>query len=65
MLKAKDLVGKNVQELVKSLAENRAELFKMKSNLTKQKIKNVRAVKTKRTEIARIKTVLGQKEVKI
>ncbi|OGY28503.1 MAG: 50S ribosomal protein L29 [Candidatus Woykebacteria bacterium RIFCSPHIGHO2_01_FULL_43_29] len=65
MLKAKDLTSKNVPELLKSLADFQLEIFKMKSDLTKQKVKNVRAIKNKRIELARIKTILRQKEVKI
>ncbi|OGY29779.1 MAG: 50S ribosomal protein L29 [Candidatus Woykebacteria bacterium RIFCSPHIGHO2_12_FULL_43_10] len=65
MLKAKDLTSKNVPELLKSLADFQLEIFKMKSDLTKQKVKNVRDIKNKRIELARIKTILRQKEVKI
>lgn len=61
MIKSKDLTLKNIPALQELITTLRSELFNLKTEIAKKKIKNVRAVKMKRKEIARVLTVLKKK----
>lgn len=62
MLKAKEFLGKDVKELEGLLKQARSELFNLKVQVMKRKLKNLRAVKAKKVEIARLLTVLRTKK---
>lgn len=63
MLKAKEFLGKDVKELESLLKQARSELFNVQVQVMKRKLKNLRAVKVKKVEIARLLTVLRTKKV--
>lgn len=58
----KDLQTKEVAELQKLLLEKKAEIGKLKLEMTTGKHKNVRVVKNARRDSAQIATILRQKE---
>lgn len=62
MLKAKELIPKDVKELETLLKQARSEVFNLRVQVIKRKLKNLRAVRAKRVEIARLLTVLGAKK---
>lgn len=63
-MKAQDLQKMSVEELKKALAENRKELFnaRFKHGLPGGQLENVRSIPATKRNIARILTVLKQKE---
>ena len=58
----KELFTKTIDELRKSLAEKRDELFLARQDLAQNKLKNVRSIFWKRKEIAQILTEIREKE---
>lgn len=57
------LYNKSISELKALLSEKKAELTKLKLELSLKKIKNVHAKILKRRDIARIKTLIREKEL--
>jgi len=58
----KTLRAKSDKELTKMLDENYKELAKKKFGISFRKLKNVKSIKSNRASIARIWTVLKEKE---
>lgn len=54
---------KSSQELKSLIKKMEEELVKMRIDLKSGKLKDVRAVLKKRRDLARVKTVLGEKEL--
>ena len=61
-MKPSDLQQKGIVELQKMEAEDRAKLQQLRFDLPGGKVKNVREIRQIRRNIARIRTVLKQKE---
>ena len=59
----KELFAKTVNELRKSLAEKRNELFSARQDLSQNKLKNPRSIFWKRKEIAWILTAIREKDL--
>jgi len=62
-MKVKELKYKTVGELNRILADLRRQLRELRFNLAAGKVKNIRAIRTKKKDIARVLTILHQKEV--
>lgn len=60
----KELHQKTAEELKIALKETRAELFLQKMEKAQKKLKNLRSIFEKRKKIARILTILKEKEFK-
>ncbi|MDP3988510.1 MAG: 50S ribosomal protein L29 [Candidatus Levybacteria bacterium] len=58
----KDLHAKTLKELQTELKEAREQLFSLKLDKAQNKLKNLRAVFTKRKDIARILSIIKEKE---
>ncbi len=61
-MNAKELKEKTIEELKKILAENRENLFKLKQEIFNRKLKKVSEMKRIRHLIARILTIIQEKE---
>jgi len=59
----KELFVKTIQELKNLLKEKRNELFSIKQELAQKKLKNTKSVFWKKKEIARILTIIKEKEL--
>ncbi len=59
------LQEKSDQELAKQLMETKNELVRSKIDLKMRKLKNVHEITQKKQEIARIKTILRARELKV
>lgn len=62
-MKIKDLHQKTEKELNELLIDNRYKLGKLKFDLSSKKIKNVREIRDLRRDVARILTILNEKNV--
>ncbi len=62
-MNAKELKDKTIEELKKILAENRENLFKLKQERFNRKLKKVSEMKRVRHLIARILTIIQEKEL--
>ena len=62
-MKTKDLHQKTEKELNELLIDNRYKLGKLKFDLSSKKIKNVREIRDLRRDVARILTILNEKNV--
>ncbi len=60
-MNAKELAEKSVDELKEELINQRQEQFKLRMQLTTGQLNQTHLLKQVRRDIARIKTVLGQK----
>lgn len=60
--KASELRDKSVPELEELLAQERAALFKARRDLVFRQTTDVAGIKTRRHNIARILTLIGQKK---
>lgn len=58
-MKTKDLITKSKAELQNLLREKKAQLLKLKFESSQKKIKNVKAIKGVKKDIARILTLLN------
>ncbi len=58
-----ELRAKSKEELKKTLKEAEVSLLKLRIDLGAGKTKNVRAISRKKDEIARIKTMMREKEI--
>ena len=61
----KELRDNSIDELKQILKVNQAELVKIKTELTTKKLKNTSLVREKNKDIAQIKTLIREKELKI
>jgi large subunit ribosomal protein L29 len=59
----KEFFAKTIQELRKLLEEKKEELFQLSQELAQGKLKNTRSVFHKKKDIARILTILREKEL--
>lgn len=59
----KELREKTIPELKTALREAREEIFSLKLQKAQKKLKNVRLLFEKRKDIARIQTILREKEL--
>lgn len=59
MMKAKEFKGKTWDELKRISTDMEKEIFTLRISVAKQQTKNVRIVKIKRKELARVKTIMG------
>lgn len=55
-MKARELRGKSNEELMEILKQKRAELFKKRFEISQKKVKNVKAIRNLKKDIARILT---------
>ena len=62
-MKTKDLHQKTEKELNELLIDNRYKLGKLKFDLSSKKIKNVREIRDLRRDVAKILTILNEKNV--
>lgn len=59
-----DLKGKSLEELKKLVEETRTFIVKSKMEIKTAKLKNVKIIKNKRADLARMLTFIRQKEAK-
>lgn len=64
-MKTKDLKNKKEEELIELLNDSRKKLIDLKFSLAAGKVKNVRTIKNLKKDIARILTILNEKNIKI
>ena len=64
-MKIKDLQDLTDEELVKKLGESKDELFKLRFQLVTNQLDNPSRIKEVRRNIARLKTVLRERELGI
>jgi large subunit ribosomal protein L29 len=64
-MKAEELREKTGQELQKELDELKQELFKLRFQLATNQLSNPMRLKMVKRDIARVKTVLRERELKI
>ncbi|HOK17485.1 MAG TPA: 50S ribosomal protein L29 [Candidatus Paceibacterota bacterium] len=62
-MKIKELKNKKSDELLNLLADSRKKLAELKINLASGKVKNVKAVKMLKKDIARILTILNEMKI--
>jgi len=62
-MKLKEIIGKSEKELRELLAEKREELFKLNLDNKQNKLKNTRSIYNLRKEIARILTLIREREL--
>ena len=63
MMKNKELIEKSSPELEKELGELKTELFKLRFSLATNGLDNPMKIKEVKKDIARINTVLRQREI--
>jgi len=61
-MKAKEYQKKTISELEKMMREDRAKLQQLRFDLSSGKVKNVREIRSTRKAIARILTLLKQRQ---
>lgn len=61
-MKAKELRAKTKKELQKLLSENRDRLRQLRFELSQGKVKNVREIRRVKRDIARMLTIINEKE---
>jgi len=61
-MKTKDLQKKSATDLEKTARELQEKLRELRFDLTAGKVKNIKEIRSTRKEIARIRTILCQKE---
>lgn len=64
-MKAEELREKTEQELQKELNELKQELFKLRFQLATNQLSNPMKLKSVKRDIARVKTVMRERELKI
>ena len=64
-MKAKELRNKSVDELNKSVVDLKTELFNLRFQLATGELDNPMRIKKVRKDIARVKTVLRERELNI
>lgn len=63
-MKAKELVNMSPQELREKVKELKSELFNLRFQLATGQLQNTMVITNVKRDIARLKTVLSQKEAK-
>jgi len=63
MMKIKEIIGKGEKELKDLLSEKQEELFKLKLDNKQNKLKNTRSIFNTRKDIARILTLIKEREL--
>jgi large subunit ribosomal protein L29 len=64
-MKANELRNKSVEELNKSVSDMKTELFNLRFQLATGELDNPMRIKKVRKDIARVKTVLRERELNI
>ncbi|HOK00522.1 MAG TPA: 50S ribosomal protein L29 [Candidatus Pacearchaeota archaeon] len=64
-MKAKELKNKTPDELKQLLKEKREKLYQFKVDLSAGKVKDIREIRLIKKDIARILTILKEKNIKI
>ncbi|HOW12780.1 MAG TPA: 50S ribosomal protein L29 [Candidatus Pacearchaeota archaeon] len=64
-MKAKELKNKKPDELKQILKEKREKLYQFKVDLSAGKVKDIREIRLIKKDIARILTILKEKNIKI
>ena len=64
-MKAKDLREKKTEELLKLLTDLKEKLFKLRTDLSLQRLKNTAEIRKTKKDIARVLTVLREKGIKL
>lgn len=62
-MKTKELKNKKSDELLNLLIDSRKKLSELKLNLASGKVKNVKAIKMLKKDIARILTILNEPKI--
>lgn len=62
-MKIQEMRGLSPAELAKAVEEARQELFNLRLRLATRQLDNFRELRKTRKKIARLKTVLGEKEM--
>lgn len=62
-MKIKEIIGKGEKELKDLLSEKQEELFKLKLDNKQNKLKNTRSIFNTRKDIARILTLIKEREL--
>lgn len=60
-MKAKDLITKTESELQELLREKKSQLLKLRLEVSQKKMKNVKAIKNLKKDVARILTILNNR----
>lgn len=63
-MKANEFAGMSQEELRNKVVELKSELFNLRFQLATGQLQNTMAIKNVKRDIARVKTVLSQKEAK-
>ncbi len=63
-MKAKELTNMSPQELREKIKEQKTELFNLRFQLATGQLQNTMVITNVKRDIARLKTVLSQKEAK-
>jgi large subunit ribosomal protein L29 len=64
-LKAKDLREKSIEELEQMLAQQHADLYQNRRDLVFRRVTDISSIKVRRHDIARIKTVITEKQSEV
>jgi len=59
-----ELHGRSIKELKELMKKTQGELVQLRTDLGAGKLKNVHQIKMKRRDLARIKTIIREKELK-
>ena len=65
MMKAKELKNLSVEELTKKLEELKKDLFMLRMQLATNQLDNPMQIGAVKKDIARVKTIIREKETKI
>ena len=65
MMKAKELKNLSVEELNKKLGELKKDLFMLRMQLATNQLDNPMQISAVKKDIARVKTIIREKETKI
>ena len=63
-MKASEIKAKSQSELVKELGELKSELFKLRFQLATNQLENPMKLKEVKKSIARVKTIMRERELK-
>lgn len=64
-MKHKELIALTKEELARRYKECRSDLFRLKVRFATEQVENPREKRTLRHEMARIKTILRQREIEL
>jgi large subunit ribosomal protein L29 len=63
-MKASEIREIKNEDLVVKIADMKKQLFSLRGQATTEKIENVRAIRNMKRDIARIKTIMNENQVK-